>query len=146
MGGPRGAAGAANPVSGAGGVQRPIQQPGVSGPEEVMSGASFQVMVNNPSGTPLSTTLQVDTSVLGIESAGGEGGRIGLTVPPRSMAPVMLKARADVGFADTEVSLDAGEPMRLRVRNPNQPAPDEAGDAPSRTAGDNDEPVTPVDR
>lgn len=142
----RGAGGALNQLPGVGGALRPSQQPGVSGPEEVMSGASFQVMVNNPSPAPLSTTLQVDTSVLGIESAGGESGRISLTVPPRSMAPVMLRARADVTLSDTEVAIDAGDPLRLRVRNPQQPAPEDAGDVSPRSAGDSDEPVTPVDR
>ena len=99
-------------------------QPGVTGPEEVMSGASFQVLVHNPSAQALSTTLQVDTSVLSIEAPGGDSGRISVTVPPRSSAAVMLKARADTRFADTVVTVDTGgESLRLRVRDPAQPDP-----------------------
>lgn len=125
------------------GAQRPGSQPAVTGPQEVMSGASFQVMVHNPSATPLSTSLQVDTGTLLIEAPGGEGGRIGLTVPARGAMPVLLKARADVSLSDTEVSLDqGGEPLRLRVRNPLQPDPADAAAA----QGDNDEPATPPDR
>ena len=136
----------AMPASGAGapaGAQRPASQPAVTGPQEVMSGASFQVMVHNPSATPLSTSLQVDTGTLLIEAPGGEGGRIGLTVPARGSMPVLLKARADVSLADTEVSLDlGGEPLRLRVRNPSQPDPADAAGA----QGDNDEPAPTPDR
>lgn len=136
-------AGGDGAAAGASGASRPASQPAVTGPEEVMSGASFQVMVHNPSATPLSTSLQVDTGTLFIEAPGGEGGRIGLTVPARGSLPVLLKARADVNLADTEVSLDqGGEPLRLRVRNPSQPDPADAAGG----RGDNDEPVSPPDR
>lgn len=146
MGGGLPAARASGPSStpggaGAAGAMRPLNQPGVTGPEEVMPGVSFQVQVRNPTGEPLNTSLQVDTSVLGIETPGGESGRIGLTVPPRGSASVMLKARGDVVSSDTEVSLDAGEPLRLRVRNPSQPDQNEAG-----ATGDSDAPVNPSDR
>ena len=92
-----------------------------------MPGAAFQVMVHNPGAQPLSTSLVVDGSVLGIEAPGGEAGRIALTVPPRSSVPVMLRARKAVSLADTEVTLDAGGvPLRLRVRDPATPDPSEA--------------------
>lgn len=102
-------------------------QAGVSGPEVVMPGAAFQVIVHNPGAEPLSTSLVVDGSVLGIEAPGGESGRVALTVPPRSSAPVMLRARKDVRLTDTEVALDSGgSPLRLRVRDPSTPDPAEA--------------------
>ncbi len=112
---------------GVGGAQG-APQLGVSGPEEVMSGASFQVMVTNPSAQPLATTLSVDPSVLNIEAPGGQTGRIGITVPARGSLPVMLRAKAEVSLADTAISIDAGgTPMQLRVRNPNVPDPNDAG-------------------
>ena len=116
---------------------------GVTGPEVVMPGASFQVMVHNPQPQPLNTSLSVDTGVLAIASPGGEGGRIAVTVPPRSATPVMLRARADVKLADTEVSTDAGgAPLRLRVRDPAAPDPDEAG-APAPGADGSEPAVAP---
>lgn len=94
-----------------------------------MSGAAFQVMVHNPGAQPLSTSVVVDGSVLGIEAPGGESGRIALTVPPRASAPVMLRARKDVRLADTEVTLDSGgQPLRLKVRDPSVSDPGEAVD------------------
>ncbi|MBH1987026.1 MAG: hypothetical protein I8H76_06880, partial [Burkholderiales bacterium] len=123
-------------------------QPGVTGPEEVMSGAAFQVLVHNPSAQALSTTLQVDTSVLSIEAPGGDSGRISLTVPPRGSAAVMLKARADTRFADTVVSVDTGgESLRLRVRDPAQPDPaDPAADPNSPQPGEGDAPGVSPER
>ncbi len=110
------------PGSGAAGPQA-----GVSGPEVVMPGSAFQVLVHNPGAQPLSTSLMVDGSVLSIEAPGGESGRVALTVPPRGSAPVMLRARKDVRLVDTEVTLDSGgQPLRLRVRDPATPDPSEA--------------------
>ncbi len=112
-------------------------QAGVSGPEVVMPGSAFQVMVHNPGAEPLSTSLVVDGSVLGIEAPGGESGRVALTVPPRSSVPVMLRARKDVRLADTEVTLDAGGlPLRLKVRDPSTPDPSEVPDVGSGTMPD----------
>lgn len=96
---------------------------GVTGPEEVLPGASFQVMVNNPTPQPITTTVTVDTSVVDIATPGGESGRISVTVPPNGRKPLMLRAKAEVTLSDTIVGMDAGEPLRLRVRNPNTPDP-----------------------
>lgn len=115
-------------------------QEGVSGPETVMSGAAFQVVVHNPGAQPMSTSLLVDTSVLGIEAPGGESGRLAVTVPPRGSVPVMLRARKEVKSSDTEVTLDAGGlPLRLKVR---EPALAEQGD-PADAAGSTDGPGAP---
>ena len=96
---------------------------GVTGPEEVLPGASFQVIVNNPTPQPITTTVTVDSSVLDIASPGGESGRISVTVPPNGRKSLMLRAKAEVTLSDTIVGMDAGEPLRLRVRNPNTPDP-----------------------
>lgn len=96
---------------------------GVTGPEEVLPGASFQVMVTNPTANPVTATISVDTSVLEIANQGGESGSISVTVQPRSRKPLMLRAKAEVTLSDTIVGMDAGEPLRLRVRNPNTPDP-----------------------
>ncbi|MCH8180494.1 MAG: secretin and TonB N-terminal domain-containing protein [Proteobacteria bacterium] len=96
---------------------------GVTGPEEVMPGAAFQVMVSNPTAQPLNTTVTVDTSVVDITTAGGESGRIAVTVPPRGRKPLMLRAKPDVSFSETTVAMEGGEPLRLRVRNPALPDP-----------------------
>jgi general secretion pathway protein D len=120
---------------------------GVTGPEAVMPGASFQVMVHNPQPQPLSTSLVVDTSVLTIASPGGESGRVSVTVPPRSSAPVMLRARPDVKLADTEVSIESGgTPLRLRVRDPATPDPDDPAAQPQGTDAGEPPGVPPNDR
>lgn len=99
----------------------------ITGPEEVMAGASFQVAVHNRSTQPMSTTLSVDTSVLSIEAQGGQSGSLSITVPPQGVQSVMLRARPEVTLSDTVVSVDnGGEPLRVRVRNPNTPDPDAA--------------------
>jgi len=98
----------------------------ITGPEEVMPGASFQVAVHNTGNTPLSATLQIDPSVLEPANPALPAG-LTVTVPPHGTQSVMLRARADVRLADTDVVLDSGgAPLRLRVRNPNVPAPDDA--------------------
>lgn len=96
---------------------------GVTGPEEVLPGASFQVIVNNPTAQPITTTVTVDSAVLDIATPGGESGRISVTVPPKGRKPLMLRAKAEVTLSDTIVGMDAGEPLRLRVRNPTTPDP-----------------------
>jgi general secretion pathway protein D len=92
---------------------------GVTGPEEVMPGASFQVVVNNPTGQAINTTVSVDTSVLDITMPGGESGLFSVSVPARGRKSVFLRAKPEVTLNDTAVSMDGGEPLRLRVRNPN---------------------------
>jgi len=98
---------------------------GVTGPEEVMPGASFQVVVNNPTAQPLNVTVSVDPSVLDIATPGGESGRLSVSVPARGRKPVFLRAKPEVALSDTVVSMDGGEPLRLRVRNPNTPDPND---------------------
>ncbi|MFX5351259.1 hypothetical protein ABTD19_17680, partial [Acinetobacter baumannii] len=63
----------------------------MTGPEEVLPGAAFQVMVTNPTAQPVNTTVTVDTSVIDIATPGGESGRISLTIPPKGSKPVMLR-------------------------------------------------------
>lgn len=91
--------------------------PGVSGPEEVLPGASFQVQVRNPTTQEVSTTLQFDASVFEADNA--PGGVLSLTVPPRGNRSVMLRVKAGVKQAETSIRLDAGgDPWPLRVRDP----------------------------
>ena len=108
-------------ASGRAGAGAPVL--GVTGPEEVLPGASFQVMVNNPTSQPITTTVTVDSSVLDIATPGGESGRVSVTVPANGRKPLMLRAKGEVTLSDTVVGMDAGEPLRLRVRNPNVPDP-----------------------
>lgn len=120
LGGMLGARPAASGRAGAG-AGAPVL--GVTGPEEVLPGAAFQVMVTNPTAQPVNTTVTVDTSVIDIATPGGESGRISLTIPPKGSKPVMLRAKPDVTLSDTIVGMDGGEPLRLRVRNPAMPDP-----------------------
>lgn len=108
----------------------------VTGPEEVMPGATFQVLVHNPGAQPLSTALVVDPGALSILNPGGESGRLSVTVPPRSQSSVMLRARADVRQVDTDITLDtSAQPLRLRVRDPASSTSDAEGPPPEGDGG-----------
>lgn len=121
--------------------------PHVTGPEQVMSGASFQVTVRNPGKEPLQTTLVVDPTVLDVDALKGVNGRISLNVPAQGAQTVTLRARAEVASADTLVMLDpAGEPLSLKVRNPlaaNPDGPDTSPDSPPDAPPDEPAPGNP---
>lgn len=113
--------------------------PRLEGPEEVRPGAGFQVVVTNPTGQPLQATLSVDSAVLSIEQGEARSGNWSVTVPPGGQVSVPVKVRPDVKGTETLVTLDAGgEPLRVRVSDPNARAPEQAGgvDAPPMAADD----------
>jgi general secretion pathway protein D len=125
---------AASPAGRPGAASQGEQQ--ITGPEEVMPGASFQVAVHNPSAAPITVTLQFDPNI--IEPASPvQTGAVTVTVPAQGVQSALLRARADVRLADTDIGLDTGgAPLHLRVRNPNVPSPDEPAAMPDQVAPD----------
>lgn len=99
----------------------------LSGPEEVLPGATFQVVVRNRGAAPLSSALVFDPSLIESDLPEGKGGRINVTVNPKALQAITFHAKPDVALADTAISLDAsGESLSLRIRNP--AAPDGSAD------------------
>ena len=105
----------------------------VSGPEEVMPGASFQATVRNTGTEAVTVSLIVDPSVIDMDSAQGINGRMSVTVPPQGSQMVLLRARPDVTTAETTLSLEpGGEPWRLMVRSAASREATQGDDAASR--------------
>ena len=107
------------------------QGPSVSGPDEVLIGASFQVSVRNPGNEPLTVSLLVDPSVLELDGAAATNGRMSVTVPAHGVQTVALRSRPEATQTETTVMLDpVGEPWRIVIRNPSAPslAPTPAAD------------------
>ncbi|MDO9237135.1 MAG: secretin and TonB N-terminal domain-containing protein [Aquabacterium sp.] len=105
--------------------------PSVSGPDEVLIGASFQVSVRNPGNEPLTVSLLVDPSVLELDGAAATNGRMSVTVPAQGVQTVALRSRPEATQTETTVMLDpVGEPWRIVIRNPSAPslAPTPAAD------------------
>lgn len=106
----------------------------VSGPDEVLSGASFQVTVYNPTAEPLNTAVVYDAGVLDAADAKASGGRVPVEVPPRGSKAVTLSVRAAQPSTETAVSLDAGgAPWLIRIRDPRAAQP---ADVPSEEANE----------
>jgi general secretion pathway protein D len=105
----------------------------ITGPEEVMPGATFQVVVHNRTMQAINTALLVDTSLFDSDMPGGTSGRINVAVSPRSAQAVTLRAKTDTGPTVATFSLDSGgEPFTLRVRKPTDPATGDQAEDPSR--------------
>jgi len=122
-----GGAAAARPQALTGGVPggaANTQAVRVSGPDEVLSGASFQVTVYNPAAEPLHTTVVYDAGVLDAADAKVSGGRVPVEVPPRGSKAVTLAVRAGQPSTETAVSIDAGgSPWLIRIRDPRAAQP-----------------------
>lgn len=106
----------------------------ISGPEEVMPGAVFQVTVRNPGKQPLQSGLLIDPSVLELDN-GRSVSRIDVQVPPGGQQMIMLRAKEGIKEMDTSLSLESGSeswPLRVRYSGPAtgstapSPAQDEA--------------------
>lgn len=94
-------------------VAEPAQ---LSGPEEVMPGATFSVSVRNNGAVPLSANLLVDLSVVEPVGATKTGG-LGVALQGQEQVTLTFKVREDVRQADTEIGLDlGGTPLKMRVR------------------------------
>lgn len=101
----------------------------ITGPEEVMPGASFQVTVRNPAETVLQTTVLFDAQWFA-GPAGGEGG-VAVEVPAQGSRVVTLTAKPAIAAGEATVSLASGGTLTLRVRPsgadaPPEPEPDPA--------------------
>jgi len=114
----------------------------ITGPEEVMPGATFQVVVHNRTMQAMSGALLIDTSLFESDAPGAQSGRVSLTINPRATQVVTLRAKADAASTESTLSLDSGgEPLTLRVRKPTDPVP---GAEPAEDA--NRAPDPPPDR
>ncbi|MBC7702030.1 secretin N-terminal domain-containing protein [Aquabacterium sp.] len=131
--------GASTPSRGASNRSRPgaasAMQPDVTGPEEVMPGASFQVTVRNPADTALQTTVLFDSQW--ISGPGAASGGIALDIPPRESRSITLTAKPSTMPAETSVTLTTGGgALLLRIRPPGtDPTP---ADNPPAPVPDND--------
>lgn len=113
----------------------------VSGPDEVLPGASFQVTVYNPTNAPLSTALLYDTAVLDPVDAKNSGGRAIVDVQANGLINVTFAVKPGVSTADAQVSLDAGgEPWVIHIRDPRQQSEQESNPPAAPV-----EPVQPID-
>lgn len=129
-----GAAGAGRP-----GAAQVANQPGITGPEVVMPGASFQVMVRNPGPTAQTVNLLYDAAVLETDAATG-GGTLSLSLPARGMQPVMFRVRPGVKSAEAQLALDVGgEAWLVRVQDPGNEQGNDAGAPPRAPEDDGDE-------
>ncbi|HET8869228.1 MAG TPA: secretin N-terminal domain-containing protein, partial [Aquabacterium sp.] len=123
----------------------------VSGPDEVVPGASFQVSVYNPAGTPLSTGLQYDSAVFDAPDQPGANGRIQVEVPPHGSKSVTLQVKPKAGGTDSDLTLDVGGgSWRIRIRDPQAAANDSAdggaaADPPPQAEEPRSEPGEPHD-
>ena len=96
----------------------------VTGPEEVMPGASFQVVVHNRTTQAVTGALLIDTSLFESDQPGAQSGRIDLALKPRGIQAITLRAKVDTGPTESTLSLDTGgDPLTIRVRNPTDPVP-----------------------
>jgi len=132
--------GSARAVSSAGrgaATQEPSQL--ISGPEEVIPGAVFQITVRNPGKEPIRTGLLLDTSVL--ETDDGQSlSRVDVSVPPGGRQMIMLRAKAGIRETSTSLTLESGgDPWEIHVRynspagmgeSPEQPAEQDPNNAP----------------
>ena len=114
----------------------------VTGPEEVMPGAAFQVTIRNASDALISGNLVIDTNLLDVEGPAGKAGQVGVTVPSQGVQVVTLRVKPEAAATETLITLDSGaEPLRLRIRGPS--SPDAVSDAPPVPAEDPETPAPP---
>jgi len=97
----------------------------INGPEEVISGAAFQVVVRNPTEQSVNTTLTIDSTFLEVEDLPGQS-TLNMTVPAHGSKTLIVRTKPGAGQADTLLSLDLPgvEPLRLHLtvpRSPEQP-------------------------
>lgn len=97
-------------------------QPEITGPEEVMPGASFQVTVRNPTDLPLQTTVLFDAQWLA--GPGGAEGGVAIEVPPQGSQVLTLSAKPASAPVEATVSLaSGGASLLLRIRPSGAEAP-----------------------
>lgn len=105
----------------------------ITGPEEVMPGATFQLVVHNRTMQAINGALLIDTSLFDSDMPGGTSGRINVAINPRGVQTVTLRAKTDTGPTEASFSLDSGgEPFTLRVRKPTDPMPGGQAEDPNR--------------
>ncbi|RTL31629.1 MAG: general secretion pathway protein GspD [Burkholderiales bacterium] len=106
-----------------------INEVRVTGPEEVMPGSAFQVMVRNPKAQALSVNVMIDTNHVEVVGQNMQSASsVSVSVPPQGMVPVMLRAKTGAAGLETNIHLDVpSEALIVKIRNPADP--DQASDA-----------------
>lgn len=102
----------------------------VSGPDEVLPGAMFQLTVYNPGNSVLNTGVLFDNMVLDAQDPQAGGGRHPIEVPPKASKSLTFMVKPGVVNQSTVVSLEgADEPWQIRVRDAQQIEPPISGEA-----------------
>jgi general secretion pathway protein D len=96
---------------------QPAQASALSGPEEVMPGATFIVTVRNPEDRKLVINLDIDDQLLSFDGASAGQSRMAITLPPQGQVQVTLQALPVVSEATATVAVDNGAaPLSIRVK------------------------------
>ncbi|RZL02092.1 MAG: general secretion pathway protein GspD [Rubrivivax sp.] len=145
LGGGRGAGGRAAALRSRPNAPAADAAQSITGPEEVMPGAAFQVTIRNATDVPFSGGLVIEPGVLEVEGPAGKGGQVSLNVPPQGVQVVTLRVKPGATASETLVALDSGgEPLRLQIRSPSSPeAPQAPVEEPPATPA---QPDVPLDR
>jgi general secretion pathway protein D len=98
----------------------------LTGPEQVLPNASFQVTVRNPGDTTLQASLLYDPGVLSVSGVRENSGQHSLTVPARGMQVLTFALKPGVAASQTTVVLDGGNALIVQIVDPNNLPPVEA--------------------
>ncbi len=113
----------------------------LTGPEQVLPNASFQVTVRNPGDAPMQASLLYDPGVLMVAGVRENSGQHSLTVPPRGMRLLTFALKGGVAVNQTTVVLDGGNALIIQIVDPNNLPP--ADVAPGEPAPVEQQPVEP---
>jgi general secretion pathway protein D len=95
----------------------------LTGPEQVLPNASFQVTVRNPGDAPMQASLLYDPGVLMVAGVRENSGQHSLTVPPRGAQLLTFSLKGGVTVNQTTVVLDGGNALIVQIMDPNKLPP-----------------------
>ena len=97
----------------------------LTGPEQVLPNASFQVTVRNPGDAPMQASLLYDPGILLVVGSRDNSGQHTLTVPPLGTQVLTFSLKGGVSVNQTTVVLDGGNALIIQVVDPNNIPPAE---------------------
>jgi len=109
----------------------------LSGPEQVLAGASFQVTVRNPTDAPRAVNVVFDAALLSVPDGKGGAGQVAVSLPPRGAQVITFQLKAGVTAGQTTVSADSGDAIHLQIQDPSALASERPGD---QASGDDESP------
>lgn len=109
----------------------------LSGPEQVLAGASFQVTVRNPTDAPRAVNVLFDAALLSVPDGKGSAGQVAVSLPPRGAQVITFQLKAGVTAGQTTVSADSGDAIHLQIQDPSALASERPGD---QASGDDESP------